>query len=78
SNDLVAVGYPEHLRLTFGNAACTCPTDLDGDGRLTLFDLLAYQNLFQDGDARADLDRDGRLTLFDFLAFQNSFDAGCP
>ncbi|OAB56362.1 hypothetical protein AY599_21445 [Leptolyngbya valderiana BDU 20041] len=58
---------------------CTpCPADLDIDGALTIFDFLAFQDLFQYGDLRADFDRDGELTLFDFLAFQTAFDAGCP
>jgi|GEM_PF-3076591 len=55
-----------------------CVADFDGDGELTLFDFLAYQNAFDAGDASADLDGDGELTLFDFLAFQNAFAAGCP
>ena len=55
-----------------------CRADLDGDGELTLFDFLAFQNLFDSGDLAADFDGDGSLTLFDFLAFQNEFDAGCP
>ncbi|UYV13530.1 MAG: hypothetical protein NCW75_04415 [Phycisphaera sp.] len=54
-----------------------CPVDLDGDGELTLFDFLAFQNLFDASDPRADFDGDGDFTLFDFLAFQNAFDAGC-
>ncbi|MEQ8315975.1 MAG: GC-type dockerin domain-anchored protein [Phycisphaerales bacterium] len=55
-----------------------CRADLDGDGVLTIFDFLAFQNLFQDGDLAADFDGDGSLTIFDFLAFQNAFAAGCP
>jgi hypothetical protein len=54
-----------------------CRADLDGDGVLTLFDFLQFQNLFDAGDLAADFDGDGALTLFDFLAFQNEFDAGC-
>ena len=54
-----------------------CRADVDGDGSLTIFDFLAYQNLFDAGDPLADFDADGVLTLFDFLAFQNEFDAGC-
>ena len=54
-----------------------CRVDLDGDGSLTIFDFLAYQNLFDAGDPLADFDGDGSLTIFDFLAFQNEFDAGC-
>ena len=55
-----------------------CRADFDGDGRLAIFDFLAFQNAFDAGDRRADFDFDGTLTLFDFLAFQNAFDAGCP
>ncbi|MEQ8318506.1 MAG: right-handed parallel beta-helix repeat-containing protein [Phycisphaerales bacterium] len=60
-----------------GGQAGPCPADFDGDGELTLFDFLDFQNAFDSGDARADFDQDGELTLFDFLAFQNAFDAGC-
>ncbi len=62
----------------FLESGVICTADLDGDGRLSLFDFLEFQNLFDSGDAGADFDADGRLTLFDFLAFQNAFDAGCP
>ncbi|UYV11643.1 MAG: hypothetical protein NCW75_10075 [Phycisphaera sp.] len=55
-----------------------CRADLDGDGVLTLFDFLQFQNLFDAGDLAADFDGDGSLTIFDFLEFQNEFDAGCP
>lgn len=54
-----------------------CRADIDGDGRLTLFDFLAFQNAFDSGDPLADWDGDGVLTLFDFLAYQNDFDRGC-
>jgi outer membrane protein assembly factor BamB len=54
-----------------------CPVDIDGDGSLTIFDFLAFQNLFDAGDLQADFDGDGDLTIFDFLEFQNQFDAGC-
>jgi hypothetical protein len=54
-----------------------CVADVDGDGALTIFDFLAYQNRFDAGDPTADLDGDGLLTIFDFLAFQNAFDIGC-
>ncbi|MFI4883449.1 MAG: GC-type dockerin domain-anchored protein [Phycisphaerales bacterium JB064] len=55
----------------------TCLADIDGDCELTLFDFLAFQNLFDAGSVEADFDGDGSLTLFDFLAFQNAFDRGC-
>ncbi len=54
-----------------------CRADFDGDGALTIFDFLAFQNAFDAGDLAADFDGDGSLTLFDFLAFQNEFDAAC-
>ncbi len=60
------------------NQRVRCITDLDRDGQLTIFDFLAYQNLFDENDPTADLDFDGELTIFDLLIFQNAFDAGCP
>jgi hypothetical protein len=54
-----------------------CRADFDGDGQLTIFDFLAFQNAFDAGDPAADFDGDGSLTIFDFLQFQNEFDAGC-
>ena len=54
-----------------------CRADIDGDGQLTIFDFLEFQNLFDAGDPAADFDGDGDLTLFDFLTFQNEFDVGC-
>ena len=54
-----------------------CRADLDGDGSLTLFDFLEFQNLFASSDPRADFDGDGSFTIFDFLEFQNAFAAGC-
>ncbi len=55
----------------------SCPPDLDGDGGLTVFDFLEFQNLFDAGDARADFFYDRRLDIFDFLAFFNQFENGC-
>ncbi len=81
-NDMV-VGQPFATSRTgsahviFGRSV-PCVADLDGDGELTLFDFLAFQNLFDAGDPLADFDGDGSLTLFDFLAFQNAFDTGRP
>lgn len=58
-------------------ASVGCAGDIDGDGELTVFDFLEFQNLFASGDAAADFDGDGQLTLFDFLAFQSAFNLGC-
>jgi hypothetical protein len=55
----------------------SCTADFDGDGELSIFDFLAFQNDFDAGAPAADLDGDGSLTIFDFLAFQNLFDLGC-
>jgi len=68
-------GMTGAIRVEAGDA---CRADLDGDGSLTIFDFLAFQNLFDTGDLAADFDGDGSLTIFDFLSFQNEFDAGCP
>ncbi len=55
----------------------SCYADFDGDGALTIFDFLGFQNAFDAGEDIADCDGDGSLTIFDFLCFQNAFDAGC-
>lgn len=62
----------------YGRSVPICAPDVDGDGQLTIFDFLTFQNLFQDGSLLVDFDGDGDLTIFDFLAFQNAFDDGCP
>ncbi|MEQ8318575.1 MAG: GC-type dockerin domain-anchored protein [Phycisphaerales bacterium] len=67
---------PGKAIVVYGRSSA-CAADLDGDGELTIFDFLEFQNLFDAGDPRADFDGDGSLTIFDFLAFQNAFDAGC-
>lgn len=67
----------EGLRL-YDVANCrACLADVDGDGDLTIFDFLAFQDLFAAGDPKADFDGDGSFTIFDFLVFQNAFEAGC-
>ena len=75
-------GELDGILAVFDNVAIeageVCAVDLDGDGELTLFDFLEFQNLFAAGDPRADMDGDGDLTLFDFLEFQNLFAMGCP
>ncbi|MEQ8316243.1 MAG: GC-type dockerin domain-anchored protein [Phycisphaerales bacterium] len=65
------------VRLTATVVGGACRADFDGNGRLDIFDFLAFQNAFASGDLAADFDGDGALTLFDFLAFQNEFGAGC-
>ncbi|MEO1277605.1 MAG: GC-type dockerin domain-anchored protein [Planctomycetota bacterium] len=71
--------YPTrtYRSIAFEVSSVPCYADFDGDGELTIFDFLAFQNAFDAGDSAADCDDDGRLTLFDFLCFQNAFDAGC-
>ena len=62
-------------RVNHGDLSVIGPrADLDGDGSLTVFDFLAFQNLFDASDLRADFDLTETLDIFDFLAFQNAFD----
>lgn len=68
NNVLDPTVYPSHP---------DCYADCDGDGNLTIFDFLCFQNKFAVRDLAADCDLDGRFTIFDFLCFQNRFDAGC-
>ena len=64
------------MELNLGSGA-ECYADCDGDGQLTIFDFLCFQNAFASGDAYADCDGDGAFTIFDFLCFQNAFAEGC-
>ena len=59
-------------------AGAACDADLDGDGALTVLDMLAFQNAFTAGDPRADADHNGSLNVNDFLAYLGAFSAGCP
>jgi len=68
--DLDSSGEIRHRDLAiYGDRA-----DLDGDGALTVFDFLAFQNFFDAANPRADFDFSEALDIFDFLAFQNAFD----
>lgn len=59
------------------DGAPPCIADFDGDGALTFFDFLAFQDAFSKGFRSADIDGDGAFTFFDFLAFQDAYTAGC-
>ncbi len=76
-NDSVTEAGIDRFRITF-EGGVSCRADFDGDGELSIFDFLGFQNAFDAGDLAADFDGDGSLSIFDFLAFQNEFDAGCP
>lgn len=65
------------VNFTLRGTIIECRADIDGDGELTIFDFLNFQNKFAAGDPLADFDGDGELTIFDFLDFQNAFAAGC-
>jgi len=75
---LMAGGVVSARLARWGCQPGPCPADLDADGELTIFDFLAFGNLFDLMDPAADFDGDGEFTIFDFLAFQNAFDLGCP
>ncbi len=70
-------GDPGRRPIMFYEPDAACYADFDGDGELTIFDFLGFQNAFDAGDAAADCDGDAELTIFDFLCFQNLFDVGC-
>lgn len=68
---------PGSVIVVYGRGPGPCQADIDGDGELTVFDFLSFQNLFDASDPIADFDGDGEFTLFDFLLFQTAFDLGC-
>jgi len=57
-----------------------CYADFDRSGSLDLFDFLAFQSAFLNGDASADCNGTTlvvTLDLFDFLCFVGRFNSGC-
>lgn len=73
-NSVTEAGFDRFMILS---NVSVCRADLDGDGELTFFDFLTFQNLFAARDPKADFDGDGEFTFFDFLGFQNEFAGGC-
>ena len=73
----IAIGHGGRLGLSIWGCR-DCYADCDGDGELTFFDFLCFQNLFAAADPAADCDGDTEFTFFDFLCFQNEFIKGCP
>lgn len=55
----------------------TCPADTNFDGGVTIDDLLAYLDWFQQGIVAADFNRDGGVTIDDLLAYLERFEVGC-
>lgn len=53
-----------------------CRADYDGNGRLEVFDLLVFFNLYEVRDIRADFDRDGEVTIFDARDIINAVSDG--
>ena len=62
--------------ITVSTSACIA--DLTGDGVLDFFDVSAFLNAFNTGNALADLNGDGSLDFFDVSMFLNAYNAGCP
>ena len=52
---------------------CTI-ADYDGDGEVSVFDLIAFQADWEARDPRADLDGDGLFLIFDFLVLLTAID----
>ena len=55
----------------------TCAADLDGDGELSIFDLLQFLVLFDGEDPRADLNGDTMFNIFDVVEYLALFEQGC-
>jgi len=62
----------------YGGGGNPCPADMNGDGVLDFFDVLAFLSAFSNGDLAADFVPDGTLDFFDVLEFLGQFSAGCP
>jgi len=54
-----------------------CRADMDANGVLNIFDFLAFQTAYGNGNMGADFTGDGFLNIFDFLLFQTEYSNGC-
>jgi hypothetical protein len=54
-----------------------CTGDLNGDGAVDVMDLLAYLDLFFQGDALGERTGDGGVDVFDLLAYLDEWFEGC-
>ncbi len=75
---LLETTFHETVRLHDFSPCVPCPADLDGDGRLSVFDYLEFINRFNRGDPGADYDDSGDASLDDYLRYLTLFDQGCP
>ncbi len=61
-------------------ADCTalpCVADFNGDGGVTIEDLIDFMTAYENGDLSADINGDGGVTIEDLIAFLEHFEAGC-
>jgi len=65
----------DNVKIVFGNS---CYADCTGEGDLSVFDFLCFQDAFVSAEQYADCTGEGTLNVFDFLCFQDSFVGGCP
>ncbi|MCA9297415.1 MAG: hypothetical protein KDA28_00030, partial [Phycisphaerales bacterium] len=54
-----------------------CPADFNSDGRVDIFDVIAFLAAFADNHFRADMTRDGIFDIFDVLEYLRIFEHGC-
>ena len=64
--------------VTESAAGCNGADLAEPFGELNFFDVSAFLNAFNAGDAAADLNNDGGFDFFDISIFLNIFNAGCP
>lgn len=77
NNSFASQDYTFDFRLGTLAAEPGCDADIDGNGRLDVFDIFGFFDLFNAGDPRAELTGDGTFDLFDLLAYFERFSAGC-
>jgi hypothetical protein len=65
----------DNVSLVGGEAPCTNPADLNGDGVLNFFDVSAFIQEYNNG---GDYNGDGSTNFFDVSQFIQDYNAGCP
>ena len=60
--------------------SCTtdCPVDVDGDGSVSIFDVVAFITNWNAQGPGSDFNNDGSVNVFDVVAFIKVWNLGCP
>lgn len=76
-NDSVTEAGVDHVRVMSRSCELACPADLNVDGLVDIFDVLAFLNGYADNALLADMNGDGVIDFYDLLTFLGLLEIAC-